>query len=158
MMIPIPAFAFSLLLSTAALLPAVVRSQNATEAPGVCDIQADECIYQNDGLCDVPDFCDAGSDCVDCSPCQQYRFAGCEACTTATDAECFWCGADEAACLPIGAPLIGPPGITYTCTAEDDVTECPANENPFPDPLFDSMNWAFELINIKPVWAAGISK
>ena len=116
-----------------------------------CDFENDSCIYANDGECDAGIYCPSGSDCFDCSPCQQFRFQGCEVCTANG---CLWCAAD-AACLP-GEVSVLPSSLE--CTATDLVGRCPAtNNNPFPDPLFDASDWIYEMINVKPVWAAGIT-
>jgi hypothetical protein len=53
---------------------------------------------------------------------------------------------------------IAPPGNSQ-CLDVDFVDVCPASsQNSFPDPLFGAMDWIYEMINVKPVWAAGISK
>jgi hypothetical protein len=50
-------------------------------------------------------------------------------------------------------------GKVLTCTAEDFSDTCPANSNFFPDdPLFNAQNWIYDMIKVKPVWKAGISK
>lgn len=73
--------------------------------------------------------------------------------STAADG-CFWCSKD-AACLSVTPAVI--PG--FTCAAEDFTKTClTENNNPYPDPLFDSMNWIYDMINVKEVWAQGISK
>ena len=113
-----------------------------------CDFANDACVYKNDGVCDAGVFCPANSDCLDCSPCMDYRFEGCDACTAAG---CVWCGAD-AACMPSG-------GIEYltsffSCKADDFVSTCPAST--ISDPLYEASDWIFELIRVKPVWAMGL--
>jgi hypothetical protein len=93
------------------------------------------------------------------SQCETLRFQGCDACTAS---DCVWCGAD-AACFPAGQLADALAMITMndqvlTCTAEDFSDTCPANSNFFPDPLFNAQDWIYDMINVKPVWEAGISK
>ena len=50
---------------------------------GDCDLLNDPCPFTLDLECDDPsglNFCPSNSDCFDCDPFQQFRFAGCDAC------------------------------------------------------------------------------
>jgi len=119
----------------------------------MCDAANDSCEFANDGECDAGIYCAPNSDCYDCSPCTALRFDGCDACTAAG---CLWCAAD-AACFPdYGWPLPSNLG----CAAADFVSTCriATNTNPFSDPLYESSNWIFDMIRVKPVWESGISK
>jgi len=118
-----------------------------------CDVANDSCPYANDGECDAGVFCAPNSDCYDCSPCMALRFDGCDACTAAG---CLWCAAD-AACFP---DYGGPIPSKLECTSADFVSTCPSttNGNAFSDPLYESSNWIFDMIRVKPVWESGISK
>ena len=121
-----------------------------------CDAANDPCPYAVDGECDAGTYCPPNTDCFDCSPCAQFRFEGCEACTANG---CLWCGAD-AACVPdtltSGAAL--PP--TFSCAVSDFSNTCSADTGnddiPFSDPLVEATDWVYDLINIQPVWAQGI--
>ena len=125
----------------------------------ICDTTSDTCPSQFNGICDAAGeanstgLCDAGTDCFDCSPCHAHRFEGCDACTTAG---CRWCAAD-AVCFPALALQLS--GVELTCTRDDFVDVCSANDDYFySDPLYGAMNWVYEMINVKPVWEQGISE
>jgi hypothetical protein len=122
---------------------------------GQCDAANDSCDYQNNGVCDTYGTsvdCAMGTDCFDCDPCMKHRMTSCETCASNG---CLWCGAD-ALCVSEGAVL---PEAMLTCTLSNLKSTCPAkNLNPFSDPLYDAFAWAFDLINVKQVWAQGISK
>jgi hypothetical protein len=121
-----------------------------------CDGSADTCISPFNGKCDANIWsCSAvNSDCFDCDPCQAYRFQGCEACTSAPE-ECQWCGAD-AICK---SPGVAVSETMMTCAESDFVTSCPASTTAFfPDPLYDSMVWLYDMVKVRPVWEAGYSK
>jgi len=137
-------------------VPDVCTRSGGTALVSMCEdveLPTDTCIYQNDGECDAGTvLCAAESDFLDCSDCVQYRFEGCEACTAQPG--CVWCALD-AACVPTGFQLPS----SFECVAADLVDTCPTtNDNFFPDPLFDAMEWIYNMINVKPVWEAGISK
>lgn len=127
--------------------------------PYTCDATNDPCLYTMDGVCDANGLICAlqDSDCVDCDPCQKYRFEGCEVCTGASEG-CLWCDVD-AMCKSPGLVL---PGTMMTCAETDFVSTCPAPTTVgtlvFSDPLFGSMNWLYDQIKVKDVWASGISK
>jgi len=59
----------------------------------------------------------------------------------------------------VGRATLPNGGEKFQCSASDFVQTCPtSNDNPYPVCLFDAMDWIYEMINIKPVWASGISK
>lgn len=120
-----------------------------------CDYGNDSCRYQLDGVCDAGTvFCRRGSDCLDCDPCLEHRFGGCEACTAAG---CAWCPG-EALCLSTGFDASGFPDSLTTCTAASDfVTTCEATPE-IDDPLYDSQSWLFDMVNVKEAWDMGYSK
>ena len=146
------------------LLPASANYEcdyttNVCEAAGdVCaDASvADPCPLALNGICEADgNACLRNTDCFDCDPCMELRYQGCAACTAT--AGCLWCGAD-ALCVSAGAPLPNNDAALLQCTEADLVSTCPSNlNNPFPDPLFNAMDWVYEMINVKPVWASGVT-
>lgn len=151
--------------------------KNATPAPAPtntnfsesCIYSRDSCLFALDGKCDSladSDYlCDPNSDCIDCDPCQQKRYDGCDACVAAG---CHWCPFD-ALCLSGNPMLTGGIGTfsfpfpkKLSCTrAEDFTTTCPASNNDsniYDDPLYDAQSWVYDLISVQDVWKSGISK
>jgi hypothetical protein len=121
-----------------------------------CDGSGDTCPYTFDGECDADGLncASVNSDCFDCDPCQAYRFQGCEACTSAREG-CQWCGSD-ASCK---SPGVAVSDTKTMCTESGFVTFCSASNTAFfSDPLYDSMVWLYDLVNVRPVWEAGYSK
>jgi hypothetical protein len=61
-----------------------------------CDYARDSCMHAMDGECNEGDsifkVCDPNTDCLDCDPCQQKRYDGCDACVAAG---CYWCPLDS---------------------------------------------------------------
>jgi hypothetical protein len=131
-----------------------------------CDYANDSCTFAMDGECDAGDsffnVCDPNTDCIDCDPCQQKRYDGCDACVAAG---CYWCPYDSL-CLsgnPFAKGEIGnsanPFQKQFLCQSADDFTQtCPVSNTLFNDPLYEAENWVYDLIGVKPVWESGISK
>lgn len=133
----------------------------------VCDPFNDPCPLAGDGSCkSISDSNDpdglcllATSDCYDCDPCAVNSYTSCGTCTAQSG--CYWCPTD-ALCLawPYASfpnPILGQ---TFgTCTSSDDwLTTCDTtSSNPFSDPLYDSVQWAFDMINIESVWEQGLT-
>jgi hypothetical protein len=138
------------------MTPAMAPVKLAPVAPSyTCDSTKDTCPYKFDGACDAGGICGAttNSDCYDCDPCQAYRFQGCTACTAAKEG-CVWCDAD-ASCLSPKTTL----PIFPQCQASNYTRTCASLANqPFSDPLYGSMSWMYNLINVQNVWKSGISK
>jgi hypothetical protein len=134
--------------------PAAAPVKQAPVAPPyTCDSTKDTCRFKFDGECDAVVYCDANSDCFDCDPCQAYRFQGCTACAAAKEG-CAWCDAD-ASCL---SPKTTVPNYLQ-CQASNYTRTCASSANrPFSDPLYGSMTWMYNLINVQNVWKSGISK
>lgn len=120
-----------------------------------CIPALDSCPYKFDGTCDAGIFCPHGTDCFDCDPCMQHRFDGCSGCT-ATEG-CSWC-AEEALCLSEGTA--GPESSSSCKASSDFVTTCKENKSGTlgTDPLFESQNWLYDLVNVKEAWDMGYSK
>jgi len=141
--------------STSAPNTLVPTPPSSSSQSGVCTVESHDCSgYEYNGKCNEGNECDLGTDCFDCQPCQDYRYMGCEACTAAG---CVWCGSD-AICFDAKGDF-----SVKVCPLEDysfTLEECGDAEaaNPYPDPLFSSMEWIYDQINVKEVWAAGISK
>jgi subtilisin family serine protease len=137
----------------------------------VCDPFNDPCPLAGDGLCksisesfDPDGLCLLSTtDCYDCDPCAINSYTSCGTCTA--QAGCYWCPTD-AMCL--SRPYASFPDPVFgqtlgTCTTTDDwISTCDAaaaaaNSNPYSDPLYDSVRWAFDMINIQPVWEQGLT-
>ena len=116
-----------------------------------------------------PDFLCANlqADCFDCDPCAAYSYTSCDACTGgggdgSNSRGCLWCPQD-AICSSIPMAVFPPYFATGSCgTLESDwiaVPEsCPANGfSTFDDPLLESQQWVYDLINVEPVWDKGIT-
>jgi hypothetical protein len=137
--------------------------------PSTCDFSTDLCEYAGDKVCDAPGststgfgsaFCPRNSDCLDCDPCQELRYDGCDVCVAAG---CYWCASD-ALCLSTNPFIDG--NITslqnqLSCTsASDFVWTCPMPDGTkvYNDPLYDAQNWVYEQIGVVDVWKSGISE
>lgn len=140
------------------LLLDAVKAQQRT-----CDFNEDACPYPVEGICDAFDGgpCPSGSDCFDCDPCQAHNL-DCQACVSNA---CYWCPSD-AICIsrPLGESFWSAAALiegtqTSTCTAEADwVTHCDGEDiNVFTDPLYSAQKWAYDLLNVEPVWKEGIT-
>jgi hypothetical protein len=126
-------------------------------ASQVCDPFNDPCflIDQVDGMCDREVFpqC-ADGDCLDCDPCYMQYSYDCSACVANG---CFWCPGD-AVCSSYDITF-NPAIRVFSCNQGEWLTSCPASDpdNVFSDPLYDSMKWAYDLINVEPVWREGLT-
>ena len=137
-----------------------------------CDFNNDACPSQFNGICEAStkSRCYQG-DCYDCDPCHALHYTGCETCA---QYGCRWCPGDAfCSSQPLEAPVwqriqfLFDAEISSSCAAvEDWVTTCGvptnttttdhANKRVFSDPLYDAMAWAYDLINVAPVWNRGI--
>ena len=98
-------------------------------------------------------------DCYDCDPCQEYSATSCATCV---ENGCVWCSGD-ATCLSVA--LDAQYWATFnsrkssSCPVSNDwVNSCTGTSgNFFPDPLYDSMKWSYDLINIEPAWREGLT-
>lgn len=106
--------------------------------------------------------CPPGSSCFDCDPCQKHNFD----CNSCAQSGCFYCPGDGL-CI---SQAVGDSFFSQfedfdsmpqpQCTKESDwTTSCnaPNPNNQFSDPAFQYQNWAFDLLNVKPVWEQGIT-
>jgi hypothetical protein len=153
-------FRISALVSALSRLAICMRQCDAQQ----CDYFNDYCPYLAEGVCDTEnDVCPPNTDCLDCSPCQTYNFLGCEPCTAAG---CTWCPTD-ALCLdqPLGsdywAALLQGNYFTkqLSCLQEEDwVSQCDGatSRQVYSDPLYSAQQWAYQLLNVEPVWQQGI--
>jgi hypothetical protein len=134
-----------------------------------CNYANDSCLYALDGECDSGidffSFCGPNSDCIDCDPCQQKRFDGCDACVAVG---CYWCSLDSL-CLSGNPMITGGNGNSsdpfqkqFSCISAEDFTQtCPASNKDnsvYDDPLYDAESWVYDLIGVQDVWKSGISK
>lgn len=145
--------------TTAAVAAATATDdKNPAQTLDTCLAQ-DTCMdYVLDGICDAESgFCDDGSDCLDCDKCQAHNL-DCGACVAEG---CVWCPGD-AICRskPLTEELMAGSDKHSSCKgAEDYQKTCDAagKDNAFADPLYDSMKWAYEMINVEPVWKMGLT-
>ncbi|CAB9503760.1 Furin-like protease 1, isoform 1 [Seminavis robusta] len=102
---------------------------------------------------------DCVGDCFDCDPCQQHSYD----CNECVQSGCFWCPGDatcqseprdESFWLKYGGRKKStcPLSFYWIQTCQD-----PLDSNAFSDPLYDSMAWIYDLINVEEVWAQGIT-
>ncbi|CAB9498724.1 Furin-like protease 1, isoform 1 [Seminavis robusta] len=113
-------------------------------------------------------------DCLDCDPCRRFNFQ----CDDCVKAGCFWCPGDAICSSRIitqetwtrlqDESEVGS-NLQPSCVSAEDWTTTPCSgisessnatattkDNIFSDPLFDSMEWLYNMINVQPVWEAGI--
>ena len=135
----------------------------------------DECNFQLDGACEANDYsddplCGTGEDCYDCDPCRQYNY-DCNGCGNAD--ECVWCPGDglcssvalEASFWDKHKKISACNFVEdwqISCDAEKDISGAETTTNStttnyFSDPLYESMDWLYELIHLKPVWDMGFT-
>jgi hypothetical protein len=120
------------------------NSDDCTAVTGACSAQSQalldacsttDCPYTNDGICDEPDLCPAGTDTVDCSTCPYTNDGDCDEpegldlCPEGTDVNdctnpciegsagntCVW-ACDEECDEPPGSQLCTAGTDTYDCT------------------------------------------
>lgn len=112
-----------------------------------------------DGACDVGTaFCnDPDSDCFDCDLCHEHSY-DCGACI---GAGCTFCPGD-ALCRSDPWPQAAFDPFAFkrytSCPEVEDwkMTCDPVNDdNFFTDPLYDSMDWSYDMINVAEVWKMG---
>eukprot|EP00539_Tryblionella_compressa_P008268 CAMPEP_0178775504 /NCGR_PEP_ID=MMETSP0744-20121128/24230_1 /TAXON_ID=913974 /ORGANISM="Nitzschia punctata, Strain CCMP561" /LENGTH=842 /DNA_ID=CAMNT_0020432491 /DNA_START=72 /DNA_END=2600 /DNA_ORIENTATION=+ len=139
----------------------VVLGQEAPVESYFCNVSADECNSQMDGVCDSSlgtnplAGCETG-DCMDCNLCQQFNY-DCQGCLNATG--CFWCPGD-ATCNNSPDYDFGP-SVQQSCTdpqsylSGGDVCSLSPDDNFFSDPLFDGQKWVYDMIRVEPVWQRG---
>ncbi|CAB9514520.1 Furin-like protease 1, isoform 1 [Seminavis robusta] len=139
----------------------ITVAQNTDDCPITNDLfqQQEQCDYVFDGVCDAGTICPTGTDCFDCHGCAAYHLN----CTSCIDNGCFWCPSD-ATCQ---SQSLGNVWTTIqqhfatakvsSCEADDSwVQTCATNpENIFTDPLYSAQQWAYQMMNVEPVWAAG---
>lgn len=128
------------------------------------------CPAQLIGSCKAghPQFpCAAGTSCFDCDPCQAHNFdcGGCAA------SGCFYCPGDGLCrSQAVGEAFFSQLGDNWEtmsqpkCTRESDwTTNCDASPTTngdrqvFNDPAYQYQSWAFDLLNVAPVWLQGIT-
>ena len=121
---------------------------------------ADPCPYARDGICDAGVACNAvGTDCYDCTY-MLPQHVSCSDCTGVNGGA--WCAAGALCAAfeppdPTSALLLGDASLCGS--SHDWVSTCTESEaSPFvgsSDPAYEAQSWVFELINVKPAWAAG---
>lgn len=122
------------------------------------------CPFPMDGTCDVEaGNCPPNSDCVDCDPsvtnCTVFNL-DCEGCNSQPG--CAYCAKGGGLCYPeeIVADVFELNHKETLCEAEDWArTTCEPvyDDNIFTDPLYDGMKWAYNLVNVEPVWEMGLT-
>jgi Subtilase family len=133
-----------------------------------CDFYEDTCnlAWQLDQQCDAPfsyGNC-LNMDCWDCDPCRAFDFdcSGCMATVQEDNSGCHWCPGD-ARCrsVPLGQDFwsLHPQWVTSCPDASDWKQSCDAihDDNVYTDPLYDSMKWMYDMINVESVWRLGIT-
>ncbi|CAB9496302.1 Furin-like protease 1, isoform 1 [Seminavis robusta] len=161
-LLQLPAATFCILSS----LSVPTRADQSTS----CEWWGDPCPWPLDGECDqsFSTRCENG-DCFDCDPLQEHHY-DCQSCISAQG---YWCPGDA---LCRGQPLneayysftLGlfagggelATSIKTSCPlAQDWQQTCgPAHhDNVFSDPLYDAMNWSYDMINVEAVWRQGIT-
>ena len=154
-------------------LPRVVQSEEENYTFSVienvavsCDFNNDVCPFQFNRICQDDSIITqcSGGDCYDCDfRCHSFHYN----CTACIQHGCIWCPGDG---FCSSAPL-EPPfwdrvegffryRISSSCpTIENWKDTCDAvhRDNVFSDPLYDAMKWAYELINVEPVWRQNIT-
>ncbi|CAB9529484.1 Furin-like protease 1, isoform 1 [Seminavis robusta] len=125
------------------------------------------CPHQFIGFCNAgmpgPAGCPEETNCFDCNPCQEHNFDR-NACV---QNECFFCPGDGL-CLsqPVGDAFFSqftddnkPPSLP-ACTSESDwvtTTTPEPNTSVFSDPAYNFQKWAFDLLQVEPVWRQGLT-
>ena len=160
----------------------LIRNYDCNYYQDTCRIE-----WQLDGACDmkVELYGCSGKDCWDCDPCAVYDYTSCDECTRAGMAEdingdnnhCFWCPGDGLCrsqalgpsfwdTLPTTSTTDIPRGSTFTsCPQESDwkassdsCQDFASKQNDvFTDPLYGTMTWIYDLIDLPKVWRQGIT-
>jgi len=90
--------------------------------------------------------------------CNSHHFTSCEECTSSSPG-CHWCPGN-ALCGYHIPPLLNL-STTACPTIDDFVTgavNCVTNSNnAFSDPLYNAMEWSFNILNVQPVWDQGLT-
>ena len=157
------------------LFPAPSIAQQQDPLPYTCDWYNDACPWAADNECDAafaPSLCGNG-DCLDCDPAQAYHYTSCHTCTANRG---YWCPGD-AICyseLLTAEYWAHDEDTPFTILGDKTITKCPtvddwigstedcdaaaaASTNVYSDPLYDSMAWQYQLINIEAVWRQNIT-
>jgi Subtilase family len=128
------------------------------------------CPWRLDGECDrdLSPLCATG-DCWDCDPLQAYFYD----CPTCLAAQGYWCPGD-AICRghPVDDSYLADQQqgeeettrmlILTSCPNASDWKQSSCNvpihdDNVYTDPLYDSMKWMYDMINVESVWRLGIT-
>jgi len=144
-------------------------SSNPGGTTTLLDVPESTCGFQNDTCpldlqfnheCDdtlLNEEC-MGKDCFDCDPCQSFSY-DCKKCTTAG---CNYCPGDGI-CMSIALEEsfweLYPTKTTTCPNASSWSTTCEdwGDENVFEDPLYDTMQWAYQMIEVEVPWRAGFT-
>ena len=119
------------------------------------------CSTRYDGVCDNTNL--GGSitkpgcgdnDCYDCNLCTEFNY-DCEACKNAKG--CYYCPGDGTC---DNSPNYSFVGVTKTCTTLSSFLtstdqSCTPSDAFFNDPLWLAQRWAYNMINVIPVWESG---
>lgn len=139
--------------------------ENATQAPlivgtpvnSTCDYENENCpfVFLFDRECNNNlDIC--ATDCFDCDPCQAYS-SDCASCVANG---CQFCPGD-AVCLStaLDDQYWTTYGKTSSCASTSDwVRTCEVSTSSFfKDPLFQSMSWLYQWINVETVWQQDVT-
>lgn len=146
------------------LLLRMTASQECGCEPFLCNPAADICPFRGDGVCGNNNSAacrNDHSDCVDCDPCSELSYTSCTNCTAAPYG-CFWCPYNGvcSSYAPLEQSLLGSTSTMPACGMDDFVgllSTCNETSSVFSDPLFSANQWAYDLINIEPVWREGIT-
>eukprot|EP01063_Lacrimia_lanifica_P021950 TRINITY_DN2965_c0_g1_i1.p1 TRINITY_DN2965_c0_g1~~TRINITY_DN2965_c0_g1_i1.p1 ORF type:complete len:764 (+),score=83.55 TRINITY_DN2965_c0_g1_i1:52-2343(+) len=123
-------------------------------------------LHQCTGECDwdVRDGCEWGADgcsCEvtrDCFACKTTKFWEALSCADCAALDGYWC-ARESLCMEtvVADTVFKAEGIAAHCEGAWTKT-CPTLDGfKHPAKLFEAQNWVYDLANVKPAWAAGLS-
>mmetsp|Transcript_11918 Transcript_11918/g.28633 ORF Transcript_11918/g.28633 Transcript_11918/m.28633 type:complete len:1167 (-) Transcript_11918:47-3547(-) len=163
LLLTVAAATTSLLLIIDVVLPQVVIVvDGAPVTDFTCNFAKDRnCATRYDGVCDNTNLggsvskpgCD-DNDCYDCNLCTEFNY-DCEGCLNAEG--CYYCPGDGTC---DNSPNYSFVGVTKTCTTlssfltSPDQSCTPSNAF-FNDPLWLAQRWAYNMINVIPVWESG---
>jgi subtilisin family serine protease len=153
------------------------ETTNTTTSSWSCNVINDTCPlpFLYNGICQqsisgLEEECGNG-DCYDCDPCRRHRL-DCHGCLSEQMATCYWCPYDGAC---YGSPyypqvfgLTPDDGEACLDPSDYETTQCTVSPSlssdgeeglevpfAFSDPLYNTQQWVFDMINVRPVWEKG---